>query len=135
MRITLIPLLLLIFSGHTLASEYKLPQPTLNDNLNYTTSRINVLDSTISYIDEGKGQPVLLIHGNPTSSYLWRNVIPYIAKHNRAVAIDLIGMGQSGKPNIPYSYQDQCHYLSVFIDKNEFVDGTSLVVDRGHRLI
>ena len=44
------------------------------------------------YIDEGEGDPILLIHGNPTSSYLWRNIIPYVEPYGRAIAVDLIGM-------------------------------------------
>ncbi|MEM9043815.1 MAG: SDR family NAD(P)-dependent oxidoreductase, partial [Pseudomonadota bacterium] len=58
---------------------------------------LNVLGSEIAYVDEGAGQPVLFLHGNPTSSYLWRNIIPYITDEYRAIAPDMIGMGDSDK--------------------------------------
>jgi haloalkane dehalogenase len=57
-----------------------------------------VLDSTMYYEDQGDGDPVVLMHGNPTSSYLWRNVIPELTGQARCLAPDLIGMGRSGKP-------------------------------------
>lgn len=55
---------------------------------------------SMRFVDEGAGDPVMMLHGNPTSSYLWRNVIPYVMDGYRAVAPDLIGMGDSGKPDI-----------------------------------
>jgi len=64
--------------------------------------RVEVLGSQMAYVDEGEGQPVLFLHGNPTSSYLWRNIIPLVAPHARCIAPDLIGMGQSDKPRIGY---------------------------------
>lgn len=74
-----------------------------------------VLDSTIHYIDEGSGDPILFLHGNPTSSYLWRNIIPYVTSLGRAIAPDLIGMGRSDKPDIDYRFEDHYRYLSAFI--------------------
>ena len=56
----------------------------------------------MAYVDVGDGPPVLFLHGNPTSSYLWRNVIPHVAPHARCIAPDLIGMGRSDKPSIAY---------------------------------
>ncbi|VAW95582.1 Hydrolase, alpha/beta fold family protein, At1g52510/AT4G12830 homolog 2 [hydrothermal vent metagenome] len=131
MRLTFFSLLVFLLSGHVTAGDYKLPHPVINDNLTYSLSRVDVLDSTMSYIDTGKGKPVLFIHGNPTSSYLWRNVIPYVSKQNRAIAIDLIGMGQSGKPDIDYSYQDHYRYLNAFINKLGLTDITLVVHDWG----
>jgi haloalkane dehalogenase len=61
---------------------------------------IEVLGSKMHYIDEGEGTPFLLLHGNPTSSYLWRNIIPHIKPLGRVIAVDLIGMGKSDKPDI-----------------------------------
>ena len=58
---------------------------------------VDLLGSTMRYVDTGSGAPVVLIHGNPTSSYLWRNVIPELAGNFRCLAPDLIGMGDSGK--------------------------------------
>jgi haloalkane dehalogenase len=60
--------------------------------------RIAVLDTEMSYVDVGQGDPIVFLHGNPTSSYLWRNVIPHLAGLGRCLAPDLIGMGRSGRP-------------------------------------
>ena len=59
--------------------------------------RVKALDSEIAYIDVGSGDPVVLLHGNPTSSYLWRNVIPHVENLGRCLAPDLVGMGDSAK--------------------------------------
>jgi len=69
------------------------------------TRRIEVLGSQMSYVEAGEGQVVLFQHGNPTSSYLWRNVIPHVAPHARCIATDLIGMGHSEKPDIAYRWR------------------------------
>src|ERR1700754_3891212 len=82
---------------------------------------VDVLDSKMAYVDEGESkasEPVaLLLHGNPTSSYLWRNVIPHLAPHTRCVAPDLIGFGDSGKPDIAYRVEDHARYLQAFIER------------------
>src|SRR5260370_22360132 len=65
-----------------------------------TKKTIDVLGSRMAYHERGKGAPVLLLHGNPTSSYLWRDVIPELEGRGRLIAPDLIGMGASAKlPN------------------------------------
>jgi haloalkane dehalogenase len=81
---------------------------------------VDILDSRIAYHERGEGAPVLFLHGNPTSSYLWRDVIPEIEGRGRLIAPDLIGMGDSGKlPGVtPDTYRFVTHrkYLSAFID-------------------
>ena len=67
------------------------------------------------YVEEGSGEPILLVHGNPTSAYLWRNVIPHLAGSGRCIALDLIGMGKSDKPDIPYRIFDHVEYFEGFI--------------------
>ena len=62
----------------------------------FPRQRVAVLDSEMAYVDVGEGQPIVLLHGNPTSSYLWRNVIPHLRALGRCLAPDLIGMGESG---------------------------------------
>lgn len=79
-------------------------------------STIDVLDSTMHYEESGSGQPVVFLHGNPTSSYLWRNVTPHVAGPTRAIAPDLIGMGGSGKPEIAYDFADHARYLDAWFD-------------------
>jgi haloalkane dehalogenase len=63
--------------------------------------RVAVLDTEISYVDTGRGDPIVFLHGNPTSSYLWRNIIPYLSEQGRCLAPDLVGMGQSGHQRVP----------------------------------
>ena len=58
--------------------------------------RVRVLDTEMSYVDVGDGDPIVFLHGNPTSSYLWRNIIPFLRGSGRCLAPDLVGMGQSG---------------------------------------
>lgn len=81
----------------------------------YTKKFIEVNGSQMAYVDEGAGPVVLFIHGNPTSSYLWRNIIPYVTDTHRAIAVDLIGMGDSDKPDIVYTFADHATYLDGFI--------------------
>lgn len=94
----------------------------------YQKKTQNVLGKEIAYIEEGEGDPIVLLHGNPTSSYLWRNVIPELAGKGRVIAPDLIGQGDSEK--LPasegpdrYSFQVAYQYLdgllqAIGADKN-----------------
>jgi haloalkane dehalogenase len=76
-----------------------------------------VLDSTIFYREAGAGSiPLVFLHGNPTSSYLWRHILPVTGASGRCLAPDLIGMGESGKPDIAYSFDDHARYLDAWFD-------------------
>jgi haloalkane dehalogenase len=78
---------------------------------------VQVLDSEMSYVDVGHGQPIVFLHGNPTSSYLWRNIIPYTSDLGRCLAPDLIGMGRSGKsPGENYRFVDHARYLDAWFE-------------------
>src|SRR3979409_1701277 len=79
---------------------------------------VDVLDSMMSYVEEGAGAetPLVFLHGNPTSSYLWRRVIPLIGSPGRLLAPDLIGMGDSGKPPLEYRFGDHARYLAAWFD-------------------
>lgn len=79
--------------------------------------RARVLDAEMSYVDIGEGEPIVFLHGNPTSSYLWRNIIPFLADYGRCLAPDLIGMGQSGKsPGGAYRFADHARYLDAWFE-------------------
>jgi len=79
--------------------------------------RVRVLDSEMSYVDVGEGDPIVFLHGNPTSSYLWRNIIPYVAGLGRCLARDLIGMGWSGRsPSNAYRFVDHARYLNAWFE-------------------
>lgn len=94
-----------------------------------TVTNVKVLDSQMAYADTGEGHvPVVFLHGNPTSSYLWRNVIPHVAGTTRCLAPDLIGMGASGKPDIAYRFADHARYLDAWFE----AAGLGEVVIVGH---
>jgi len=82
-------------------------------------TKVRVLDSTMAYREAGSpnSPTALFLHGNPTSSYIWRNIIPLVAPVAHCIALDLIGFGQSGKPDIEYRFFDQVRYLDAFLDK------------------
>lgn len=116
------------------AQTNKLPNPSISEQLTIERKYVQVLDSRMSYLEEGSGKPLLYIHGNPTSAYLWRNVMPYTSDTHRSIAIDLIGMGRSDKPDIDYGYGDHARYLSAFIDALDLQDITLVAHDWGAAL-
>jgi haloalkane dehalogenase len=95
-------------------------------------SRADVLDRQMAYIDVGTGEPIVFLHGNPTSSYLWRNVWPHCQGLGRCLAPDLIGMGDSDK--LPdsgpdrYTFADHQRYLDAWFDRLELTTEVTLVV-------
>ena len=95
---------------------------------------MTVFGSRLHYIDEGKGKPIVFLHGNPTSSYLWRNILPYLTPQGRTIALDLIGMGKSDKPDIDYTYTDHIKYVEGFIEALELRDITFVIHDWGSAL-
>jgi haloalkane dehalogenase len=91
--------------------------------------RVRVLDSEMVYVDTGAGDPAVFLHGNPTSSYLWRNVIPPVARQYRCLAPDLIGMGDSGKnPAGSYRFRDHARYLDAWFEALDLDRRVTLVV-------
>src|SRR5262249_588467 len=89
----------------------------VNSADNHPRRRIRVLDAEMSYVDTGSGDPIVFLHGNPTSSYLWRNIIPYLSSHGRCLAPDLVGMGQLGKSPIhAYRFVDHARYLDAWFE-------------------
>lgn len=80
------------------------------------SKRVAVLDSFLAYREQGSGPPVVFLHGNPLSSRVWRDVLPAVAGQHRCLAPDLIGMGDSGKPNIAYRFADHARYLDAWFE-------------------
>jgi haloalkane dehalogenase len=79
--------------------------------------RVGVLGTSMAYVDTGRGAPVVFLHGNPTSSYVWRNVIPYLSDAYRCLAPDLVGMGASGPaPDGAYRFVDHARYLDAWFE-------------------
>ena len=95
---------------------------------------LEVEGSRLHYVEEGSGDPILFLHGNPTWSYLWRNVLPHLSPHGRALALDLIGMGRSDKPDIEYRFFDHVRYLEGFIKKLQLENLTLVLHDWGAAL-
>jgi haloalkane dehalogenase len=78
---------------------------------------VDILGSHLAYTEAGEGDTtVVLLHGNPTSSHIWREVIPRLSGRARVIAPDLIGMGESGKPDIAYSFAEHAAHLEAFLD-------------------
>ena len=95
-------------------------------------SRADVLDRQMTYVDMGSGEPIVFLHGNPTSSYLWRNVWPHCQELGRCLAPDLIGMGDSDKlldsgPD-RYTFVDHRRYLDAWFDRLGLTSEVTLVV-------
>jgi haloalkane dehalogenase len=103
-------------------------------NFSFESKYTEIDGSKIHYIDEGSGDPILFLHGNPTSSYLWRNIIPYLLPHARCIAPDLIGMGKSDKPDLDYRFFDHSKYLESFIEKLDLSNLTLVTHDWGSAL-
>ena len=103
----------------------------ISANERYEKKRTRVHGSNMAYIDVGAGDPIVFLHGNPTSSYLWRNVMPHLESRGRCIAPDLIGMGDSEKlePSGPDRY--------TFVEHRRYLDGLleSLDVERNVTLV
>jgi haloalkane dehalogenase len=98
--------------------------------------QISVLDSTMAYRKAGdRDAPVaLFLHGNPTSSYIWRNILPLVAPMAHCIAPDLIGFGQSGKPDIEYRFFDHVRYLDAFLEEAGITSAFVIAQDWGSGL-
>lgn len=90
-----------------------------------------VLDSWIHHVEAGEGAPMVMIHGNPTSSYLWRKVFTRLTTPARRLAVDLIGFGRSGKPDVAYDLDDHSRYLDAWFEVLGLDDVTLVLQDYG----
>lgn len=106
-------------------------------NYPFTSHYIEVKGARMHYVDEGDpdGPVFLFLHGNPTSSYLWRNVLPAVAASGaRAIAVDNIGFGASDRPDIGYTFAEHSEYIDGFIEAMDLSDITLVVHDWGSAL-
>ena len=91
-----------------------------------------ILGKRMAYLDSGAGQSIVFLHGNPASSFLWRNITPHLEDLGRIVVPDLIGMGDSekleGKDNPDYQYHGQYKYLSTLLDELDLGEEINLVI-------
>ena len=107
---------------------------TIATDFPFTPQYVEVAGSRMHYVEQGSGDPILFLHGNPTSSYLWRNIIPHVTSLGRAIAPDLIGMGKSDKPNLDYSFFDHSRYIDGFIEALGLKNITFVIHDWGSAL-
>jgi haloalkane dehalogenase len=105
----------------------------ISADMPYTKSFKTIKGKTIAYVDVGEGDPIVLLHGNPTSSYLWRNVIPHFEGMGRVIAPDLIGQGDSDK--LPasegperYTFQVAYDYLVGLLEELDINENVTLVI-------
>ena len=94
--------------------------------------KITVKGKTMSYVEMGEGDPIVFQHGNPTSSYLWRNIMPHLADQGRCIAIDLIGMGDSEKLDNPgpgsYTLTEHRDYWDIALEEIGVTDNVTFVI-------
>jgi haloalkane dehalogenase len=96
---------------------------------NHSRRRVGVLDTEMSYVTVGNGHPIVFLHGNPTSSYLWRNVIPHVSDLGWCLAPDLVGMGQSAaSPRGAYRFLDHANYLDAWFEALDLRQKVTLVL-------
>ncbi len=103
-------------------------QETFSSDYPFESKFADIYGSKIHYIEQGEGRVFLFLHGNPTWSYLWRNIIPTVSRHGRCIALDLVGFGKSDKPDISYKFLEHYRYVEGFIEKMGLKD----VVIVGH---
>jgi haloalkane dehalogenase len=93
---------------------------------------VEVLGKTMAYVEMGEGDPIIFQHGNPTSSYLWRNIMPHLADQGRCIAIDLIGMGDSDKLDDSgpdrYTFVEHRQYFDAALEALGATDKVTLVI-------
>lgn len=107
---------------------------TISTEFPYESRWVDVHGSRMHYVEVGSGDPILFLHGQPTSSYLWRNILPYLAPLGRAIAPDLIGFGKSDKPKLDYRFVDHARYVDGFIEALGLDRVTLVVHDWGSGL-
>ncbi len=97
-------------------------------DLRYNKKSKQVLGTKIAYVDEGEGDAIVFIHGAPESIYVWRNIMPYLEPYGRIVAFDLPGHGNSGKPDIEYTFSDYRKYVDAIMAELDLGDNIVLVI-------
>ncbi|MEM7539890.1 MAG: haloalkane dehalogenase [Chloroflexota bacterium] len=100
----------------------------------YETQYVTVNGAQMAYVEAGQGDPILFLHGNPTSKYLWRNIMPHLEDQGLVIAPDLIGMGESDKPDIDYTFDTHSQYLDGFIQALALENITLVIHDWGSGL-
>lgn len=110
----------------------------ISSDFKYSKSFITINGKNLAYVDSGEGDPIVFLHGNPTSSYLWRNVMPHLEGMGRLIAPDLVGMGDSDKLDDSgpgrYTFIEHAEYLYAFFDELDLNNVTLVIHDWGSAL-
>jgi haloalkane dehalogenase len=106
-----------------------MPQPRFGASA--TDHDTPVLDSHLHHVESGTGDPIVFLHSNPTSSFLWRHVFRGLEGRGRLLAVDLIGFGDSGKPVIDYTLHDHQRYLDAWFEMHDLREVTLVLQDYG----
>ena len=110
----------------------------ISSDFKYSKSFITVNGKNLAYVDSGEGDPIVFLHGNPTSSYLWRNIMPHLEGMGRLVAPDLIGMGDSDKLDNSgpgrYTFIEHAEYLYALLEELDLNNVTLVIHDWGSAL-
>ena len=110
----------------------------ISSDFNYSKSFMTINGKNLAYVDSGEGDPIVFLHGNPTSSYLWRNVMPHLEGMGRLIAPDLIGMGDSDKLDNSgpgrYTFIEHTEYLYALLEELDLNNVTLVIHDWGSAL-
>lgn len=112
----------------------QLPAPIIDEAPLEGYRSVVIEGARVAYVERGSGRPIIFIHGNPSSSYLWRNVIPYVEAQGRVIALDLAGMGSSEPARLGYRFADHARRLDAFIEALDLRDVVFVVHDWGAAL-
>jgi haloalkane dehalogenase len=106
--------------------------PVISSEERYSKKHLEILGSKMAYVDVGSGDPIVFLHGNPTSSYLWRNIIPHLEGVGRCIAPDLIGQGDSDKLEDSgpdrYRFVEHRRYLDALLESLGIERNVTLVI-------
>ncbi len=131
------PLMLGVAAAEETANPYegfKVPPLEISSEFPYEHKFVSILGSKIAYVDEGEGDPIVFLHGQPTSSYLWRNIMPFVEGQGRIIAPDNIGFGKSDQPELDYTFGDHYRYFEAFMNELDLDNITLVVHDWGSGL-
>jgi haloalkane dehalogenase len=110
----------------------------ISSKFKYSKSFITINGKKLAYVDFGEGDPIVFLHGNPTSSYLWRNIMPHLEDMGRLIAPDLIGMGDSDKLDNSgpdrYTFTEHTEYLYALFEELNLNNVTLAIHDWGSAL-
>lgn len=131
------PLMFGVAAAEETANPYegfKVPPLEISSEFPYEHKFVSILGSKIAYVDEGDGDPIVFLHGQPTSSYLWRNIMPFVESQGRIIAPDNIGFGKSDQPELDYTFGDHYRYFEAFMNELDLNNVTLVVHDWGSGL-